>query len=51
MDDESIREMLTWKHPYVTNADEFQYTEEEKLAMLRLPRRECELRWLSCKVF
>ncbi|KIM80826.1 hypothetical protein PILCRDRAFT_822105 [Piloderma croceum F 1598] len=40
MDDESIREVLTWKHPHITNADECQYTEEEKLAMLRLPRRE-----------
>jgi len=39
-DDEHIRDLLIWQHPYVTDAGEFQYTEEEKMAMLRLPRKE-----------
>ncbi|KII89034.1 hypothetical protein PLICRDRAFT_40686 [Plicaturopsis crispa FD-325 SS-3] len=36
-DDEYIQELIAWRHPYTTN---FEYTEEEKLAMLRLPRKE-----------
>lgn len=40
-DDEYIRELLTWKHPHATVSD-FQYTEEENMMMLRLPRKECE---------
>lgn len=41
-DDEYIRDLLAWKHPYVMETGEFQYTEEEKMAMLNLPRKECE---------
>lgn len=54
MDDECIQDLLTWRHPYVTNADELQYRDEEKMEMLRLPSRECELcqlHWPLCTVF
>lgn len=41
-DDEYIQELIHWKHPHGVPQTEIQYTEEEKLTMLRLPRRECE---------
>lgn len=40
-DDECIRELLAWRHPYITDTNAFQYTEEENLVMLQLPRKEC----------
>jgi protein SHQ1 len=42
VDDECIQELLAWRHPYSIESD-FQYTEEENMTMLRLPRKECEL--------
>jgi len=39
-DDEYICDLLIWQHPYVTDTSEFQYTEEEEMMMLRLPRKE-----------
>ncbi|CAL1704202.1 unnamed protein product [Somion occarium] len=39
-DDEYIKDLIAWKHPHTTLPSEFQYSEEENLAMLRLPRRE-----------
>ncbi|OBZ75723.1 Protein shq1 [Grifola frondosa] len=39
-DDEYIQELLAWNHPHAIVSDEFQYTEEENLTMLRLPRKE-----------
>ncbi|KAF8061544.1 SHQ1 protein-domain-containing protein [Lyophyllum atratum] len=39
-DDEYIRELLAWTHPYTDHIDNFQYTDEENAVMLRLPRKE-----------
>jgi protein SHQ1 len=42
-EDEYIKELIHWKHPYSSpspETDSFEYTEEEKLTMLRLPRKE-----------
>jgi len=47
MDDEYIRELLHWEHPYICDHNPVQYTEKENLAMLRLPRKEC----LCCSAF
>src|ERR1700722_853570 len=41
-DDGCIQEMLRWCHPHTAiNISNFQFTEDEELAMLRLPRKEC----------
>ncbi|OCH95608.1 SHQ1-domain-containing protein [Obba rivulosa] len=40
VDDEYIQDLLVWKHPHTIVAEPFEYTEEENLAMLRLPRKE-----------
>ncbi|CCM02849.1 uncharacterized protein FIBRA_04961 [Fibroporia radiculosa] len=40
IEDEYIEELSTWQNPYTTSAGEFQYTEDENMAMLRLPRKE-----------
>ncbi|EMD38592.1 hypothetical protein CERSUDRAFT_153557 [Gelatoporia subvermispora B] len=40
VDDEYIQELLAWSHPHTTVAEPFEYTEEENLTMLRLPRKE-----------
>ncbi|KAI0690061.1 SHQ1-domain-containing protein [Cytidiella melzeri] len=39
-DDEYIIELCSWKHPYANLDSDWSYTEVEKLAMLRLPRKE-----------
>ncbi|KAI0080565.1 SHQ1-domain-containing protein [Panus rudis PR-1116 ss-1] len=39
-DDSYIQELIAWKHPYSTGTSDAQYTEEETLLMLRLPRKE-----------
>ncbi|TCD62289.1 hypothetical protein EIP91_007085 [Steccherinum ochraceum] len=39
-DDEYIQELMLWKHPYSLIEGDIIYTEEENLAMLRLPRKE-----------
>ncbi|KAH6919073.1 SHQ1 protein-domain-containing protein [Coprinopsis sp. MPI-PUGE-AT-0042] len=39
-DDEYIQELLAWKHPYISAEGPFEYTEEENLEILRLPRKE-----------
>ncbi|KAH9946275.1 SHQ1-domain-containing protein [Epithele typhae] len=39
-DDEYIRELIAWPNPLTTSAEQFQYTEKENMAMLRLPRKE-----------
>ncbi|TFK27328.1 SHQ1-domain-containing protein, partial [Coprinopsis marcescibilis] len=39
-DDEYIQDLLQWKHPYLTDNNAFEYTEEENLEILQLPRRE-----------
>ena len=41
-DDEYIQELIHWRHPHAVSQNEIEYSEEEKLTMLRLPRRECE---------
>lgn len=41
-DDEYIQELIHWKHPHTIPHTEIEYSEEENLTMLRLPRRECE---------
>jgi len=41
MEDENIRELLRWEHPHVIDTNPVEYSEEEKLTMLRLPRKEC----------
>lgn len=40
-DDKYIEELMAWHHPFANNGA-FQYTEEENMVMLRLPRKECE---------
>ncbi|KAL6309068.1 SHQ1-domain-containing protein [Sparassis latifolia] len=40
VEDEYIQELIAWRNPHVTATDEFKYTEEENLTMLRLPRKE-----------
>jgi hypothetical protein len=41
-DDSSIRELLLWNHPHVSLAGSlFEFTEDERLTMLRLPRKDC----------
>jgi len=37
-----IQEILDLEHPYLVDHGNVQFTEEENLAMLRLPRKECE---------
>lgn len=39
VDEENIQHLLEWNHPH-NIAKEVEYTEEEKLTMLKLPRRE-----------
>ncbi|EIW60559.1 SHQ1-domain-containing protein [Trametes versicolor FP-101664 SS1] len=39
-DDEYIRELIAWPNPLTTSTEEFQYTDQENLVMLRLPRKE-----------
>ncbi|KAI0374690.1 SHQ1-domain-containing protein [Pilatotrama ljubarskyi] len=39
-DDDYIRNLLAWPNPQTIDTDDFQYTEKEKLTMLRLPRKE-----------
>jgi protein SHQ1 len=52
-DDEYIRELILWKNPRVADSAPFQFTDEENLALLNLPRKECMLsstlhhRWCS----
>lgn len=43
MDDDYIKELLLWIHPHIANKDPIQYTEEENLQLLSLPRKECPL--------
>ena len=38
-----IQEILVWEHPYLVDNGDVLFTDEENLAMLRLPRKECEL--------
>ena len=39
--DDCIQELIAWRHPHVADTDDFRYTEEENMTMLRLPRKEC----------
>ena len=37
-----IQELLAWDHPHVAVVgDDFQFIDDEKMTMLRLPRKEC----------
>ncbi|TBU32244.1 SHQ1-domain-containing protein [Dichomitus squalens] len=41
VDDEYIRELISWPNPHLTSPpEEFEYTEKENIVMLRLPRKE-----------
>ncbi|KAH9952191.1 SHQ1-domain-containing protein [Amylocystis lapponica] len=40
MDDDYIQELVAWTNPHTVAAEQFKYTEEENLTMLRLPRKE-----------
>jgi len=40
VDNADIHDLLSRKHPYITDASEFQYSKEEQLVMLSLPRKE-----------
>ena len=42
-DDEYIQELLAWRNPHTVQTDDFKYSEKENMAMLNLPRKECEL--------
>lgn len=37
-----IQEILDLEHPYLVDNGGIQFTDDENLAMLRLPRKECE---------
>ncbi|KAJ6551864.1 SHQ1-domain-containing protein [Mycena capillaripes] len=39
-DDEYIQELVFWKNPRIVDSGPFQFTEEENLALLNLPRKE-----------
>ncbi|KAI0637170.1 SHQ1-domain-containing protein [Trametes polyzona] len=39
-DDEYIQELIAWPNPHSTATEAFEYTEQENLVMLRLPRKE-----------
>jgi len=39
-DDEYIKELIAWRHPHTSLDGDVVYTEEENLAMLRLPRKD-----------
>ncbi|KAJ7653072.1 SHQ1 protein-domain-containing protein [Mycena polygramma] len=39
-DDEYIQDLILWKNPRVVDSRPFQFTEEENLALLNLPRKE-----------
>ncbi|KAJ7111162.1 SHQ1 protein-domain-containing protein [Mycena crocata] len=39
-DDEYINELIMWRNPHVMAAGPFQFTEEENLSLLNLPRKE-----------
>ncbi|KAK7052551.1 SHQ1-domain-containing protein [Favolaschia claudopus] len=39
-DDEYIQELLLWENPSATDSSPFEFTEEEKLTLLNLPRKE-----------
>lgn len=42
MDYEYIEELLTWKHPHIAaKTEDFEYSEQENMEILRLPRKEC----------
>lgn len=41
-DDEYVQELIAWKDP--ASSSEVVYTEQEKMEMLRLPRKECRCR-------
>ena len=43
MDDDYIQELIQWSHPHISDHEPFQFTEKEKLAMLSLPKKECQL--------
>ncbi|KAJ3558479.1 hypothetical protein NM688_g899 [Phlebia brevispora] len=40
VDNEYIQELIRWRHPYSDLPQDFPYSEQENLAMLKLPRRE-----------
>ena len=42
MDDDYIQELLQWTHPHIAN-EPIQYTENENLQLLSLPKKECLL--------
>lgn len=42
-DDECIRQLLKWKHPYCNLTTDIEYTDQETLRILNLPRKECKL--------
>ncbi|KIY51073.1 SHQ1-domain-containing protein [Fistulina hepatica ATCC 64428] len=39
-DDDYIQEMIRWEHPHAQSSGDVEFNEKEKLAMLRLPRKE-----------
>ncbi|PFH52400.1 hypothetical protein AMATHDRAFT_189553 [Amanita thiersii Skay4041] len=39
-DDDMIKDLLVWQHPFLIDHGAVEFTEQERLAMLRLPRRE-----------
>lgn len=41
-DPEYIESLIDWQNPVIANTAGFDFTEEEKLAMLNLPRVECD---------
>ncbi|KIJ30310.1 hypothetical protein M422DRAFT_187329 [Sphaerobolus stellatus SS14] len=43
VNDEEIQELIRWRHPFSPPIplSSLEFTEDEKMAMLRLPRREC----------
>ena len=48
MEDDYIQELIMWPHPEATPSDDFHFTDEENMTMLRLPRKECSC--LRCAI-
>lgn len=40
VNDEEIMDIIHWRHPHADISD-IEFTEEEKLVMVNLPRKEC----------
>jgi hypothetical protein len=49
MDDETIKDLLKWEHPYVS--EDTPFSETERLAMLSLPKQSCRAPYINQTLF